>query len=68
MYEIREAFSAAGYNMTAGSLATFTYSGQISLDFSFEGPVARHVAAGQQYLVTVIGRDALASQVVVASA
>ncbi len=66
-YEIREGFMGIGYNLTAGSSTAFAYSGQINLGFSFEGLFARLVVPGQQYLVTVIGTDALASQVIVAA-
>lgn len=65
--EIRDAFVNSGQNLTAGSSATYIYSGQINLGFSFEGSFTRAVVSGQQYLITVIGTDALASQVVVAA-
>lgn len=65
--EIRNAFVSTGWNLTAGATATFTYNGQINLGFSFEGAFTHPVVSGQQYLVTVIGTDTLASQVVVAT-
>lgn len=64
---MRQAFTGAGFNMTAGSLASFSHSGQINLGFSLEGHLTDSVVAGQQFLVIVTGTDALASQVVSAA-
>ena len=61
-----EGLRSSGYNMTAGATATFTYSGQINLGFMRQF-MTQTVVSGQQYLVTVMGTDALASYVVVAS-
>ncbi len=57
---------STGYNLTARSSATFAFSGQIDLGFSYLGLFARQEVSGQQYLATVVGTDALASLVVVA--
>ena len=55
-----------GYNLTAGSSATFSYTGPIGLGYETPRMMQPAIVAGQQYVVTVIGNDALASQVVVA--
>jgi uncharacterized protein DUF4382 len=65
--EFRTAFTITGYNLTAGSSATFAYSGTINLGFAFTGGLTHPVVSGQKYLVTVIGTDTIATQVVVAS-
>jgi Domain of unknown function (DUF4382) len=60
-------FSTVGYNLTSGASTTLTYSGSINLGFlslmKQQGSVVPH----EQYLVTVIGTQAIASYVVVAS-
>ncbi len=65
--DVREGLTSQGFNLTAGSTAAFSYTGQISMGFSLEKMIQGTVSPGQQYLVTVIGTDALASQVVVAT-
>jgi len=69
-HDIRTGLANLGYNLTAGSTATFSYTGPIGVSLPFPGmghvkgiPI---VTSSQQYLITVIGTDALASQVVVA--
>lgn len=64
---IVEALQNAGYSLAANTTASFSYSGQINLGFSFGSIAPRMIVSGQQYLVTVIGEDALAGQVVVAT-
>ena len=64
--DVREGLTNPGYRLMAGSSATFTYTGTINLGFSLGIMMQHTVVSGQQYLVTVVGTDALASQVVVA--
>ena len=59
--------ASEGYNLTAGASATLSYEGTITLGFQLVQIAAgQSVVPGQQYLVTVIGDEALASYVVVA--
>jgi Domain of unknown function (DUF4382) len=60
-------FRSAGLNLTAGASTTLTYSGPINLGFL--SPMQDHgaIIPHEQYLVTVIGTQAVASFVVVAS-
>ncbi len=66
-----------GYNLTAGASQTLTYTGEIPLGYGLPSTLPVHpttsnsttgvsVVAGQQYLITVVGEQALASTVVVA--
>lgn len=64
--EIFGLLGSAGYNIASGASANFTYTGQIRLDFRM-GSQTSNIVSGQQYLVTVLGDDALASIVVVAT-
>jgi len=66
LHDIGVGLLSGGYNLTAGSSATFSYSGPIGLGYEFPRMMQTSVESGQQYMVTVIGTDALASQVVVA--
>ena len=56
----------AGYNLTVGSSATFTYSAQI-LEAPVVGSASSLVISGQQYVITALGTQAVASIVVTAS-
>ena len=64
--DIRVGLTLGGYNLTEGSSATFSYTGPVGLGYESPMMMQKGVIAGQQYVVTVIGTDALASQVVVA--
>lgn len=60
-------FGTVGYDLTVGSSVTFTYSGQIVIGYpalarSMSGPII----AGQRYVATVLGTEAVASIVVTA--
>jgi len=54
-----------GYNLDVEDSKTFTYSGQISLNLRARIH-QQGVVPGQQYLITVVGQEALASMVVIA--
>ncbi len=54
-----------GYNLTAGASVTFSFSGTLSLGFNKRHTESK--VSGQQYLITVVGDEALASIVVVAT-
>jgi hypothetical protein len=58
-----------GYNLTAGSSVTLRYRGAVTLGFWFaprpQSGVSQ-VVPGEQYMVTVIGTEAVASYIVVA--
>ncbi len=59
--------ASEGYNLAAGASATLSYQGTITLGFQLVQIAAgQSIVPGQQYLVTVIGDEALASYVVVA--
>ena len=64
------ALASGGYNLTAGASATLSYKGTITLGFNLHivQPLqgGQSIVPGQQYLVSVLGDEALASQVVVA--
>jgi hypothetical protein len=64
LHSIRAGLLGGGYNLTAGSKAAFSYSGPINLGFF---RMQSSIVPQQQYVITVIGTDALASQVVVAT-
>ncbi len=57
----------SGYTLANGTSASLSYSGQIVFLFRFLGGNTPGVTAGNQYLVTVIGHEALAGFIVVAS-
>ena len=60
-----EALLMAGYNMSAGGSASFSYSGAVALSFGlFGSPLG--VTAGTTYWVTVIGENTVASTQVTA--
>jgi len=67
LQDIRVGLTDEGYNLTAGSSATFTYSGPIGLGYESPRMMQTAIVSGQQYVVTVIGTGSLASQVVVAT-
>ena len=60
-------FENAGYELVAGQSVTLTFSGPISFGFSLGRQSAPGVISGDQYDVTVVGPQALAQYVVVAS-
>jgi len=64
---ILDALASEGYTLAAGASTTLSYTGMVTLGFQFQSiqPV-QSIVPGQQYLVTVLGDEALASQVVVA--
>ena len=65
--DFTKALASEGYSLTAGASATLSYQGTITLGFQLQKIAAgQSVVPGQQYLVTVIGDEALASYVVVA--
>src|SRR2546422_10552310 len=68
--DVVTALASGGYNLTAGASATLGYKGTITLGFNLHivQPLqgGQSVVPGQQYLVSVLGDEALASQVVVA--
>ncbi|HME18124.1 MAG TPA: DUF4382 domain-containing protein [Nitrososphaerales archaeon] len=66
LQDIRTGLLSLGYSLTSGSSATFSYTGPIGLGYEIPRMMQAAIVPGQQYLVTVIGADALASQVVVA--
>lgn len=64
---MQQIFKATGFNVTAGSTASLTYSGQVTFGLQLLKKVSTSsVVTGQQYLVTVLGEESLASMVVVA--
>jgi len=60
-------FRDVGMNLTAGSSTTLSYKGSISFGFLSILKSQGSVVAHQQYLVTVVGTQAVASFVVVAT-
>src|SRR5712691_1076446 len=68
--DVVTALVSGGYNLTAGASATLSYKGTITLGFNLHivQPLqgGQSIVPGQQYLVSVLGDEALASQVVVA--
>src|SRR5712692_5417766 len=68
--DIVTALASGGYNLTVGASGTLGYKGTITLGFNLAivQPLqtGQSIVPGQQYLVSVIGDEALASQVVVA--
>jgi uncharacterized protein DUF4382 len=66
LHDIRVGLTSLGYNLTSGSSATFSYAGPIGLGYETPRMMQATIVPGQQYVVTVIGTGALASQVVVA--
>src|SRR2546427_8924370 len=68
--DVVTALASGVYNLTAGSSATLSYKGTITLGFILHivQPLqaGQSIVPGQQYLVSVLGDEALASQVVVA--
>jgi hypothetical protein len=61
------AFGGQGFNLSKGASVTLTYSGPVQLGFSMGMLPVQTVVSGQQYILTVIGDESLASYVVVAS-
>ena len=62
-------FDLTGYNLTAGSSVTLGYRGAVYFGFWFSPRPqagASQVVPGEQYMVTVIGTEAVASYVVIA--
>jgi Domain of unknown function (DUF4382) len=57
---VYDALLLAGYNLTAGSSASFSYSGSVQLGFGLVAPVLS-VAAGSSYWITVIGEGSVSS-------
>src|SRR3989441_10621572 len=68
--DVMTALASGGYNLTAGASGTLSYKGSIALGFhlAIVQPLqtGQSIVPGQQYLVSVLGDEALASQVVVA--
>jgi hypothetical protein len=69
--DIVTALTSGGYNLTVGASGTLGYKGTITLGFNVPVVVqplqtGQSIVPGQQYLVSVLGDEALASQVVVA--
>lgn len=60
-------FRTAGLNLSAGGSGTLTYAGQIGLGFLNSTAQQGSVITQQQYLITVIGTQTVASLVVVAT-
>ncbi len=60
------AMLTGGATISSNSATALNFSGDISLDFGLAGVQITGVAAGQSYLVTVIGANTYASTVVVA--
>jgi hypothetical protein len=60
-------FGAVGYNLTAGTSQTFAYNGKFVIGYPLLGvSVPNSVVSSQQYVITVLGSEAVASIVVVA--
>jgi len=55
-----------GYNMTVGGSATLSYSGPVVLGFGLQPNLPFVLVPGDQYVLTVIGENAVASTTVVA--
>jgi len=68
--DVMTALASGGYNLTIGASGTISYTGTITLGFRLHivQPLqgGQSIVPGQQYLVSVLGDEALASQVVVA--
>ena len=68
--DVVNALASGGYDLTAGASGTLSYKGSITLGFNVPflqpAPTGQSIVPGQQYLVSVIGDEALASHVVVA--
>jgi hypothetical protein len=62
-----DVFGNFGYSLMAGQSATLTFSGHISFGFAFGGQTPPGVISGDQYDITVLGLQALAESIVVAS-
>jgi len=60
-------FANSGYDLAAGQSVTLKFSGTIAFGFSLFGRTPPGVISGDQYDVTVVGPQALAQYVVVAS-
>ena len=64
-------FTNSGYQLGAGKSVTLTFTGTVSLGFSLrqtlQSQSASGVVSGDQYDITIIGQQALAAYVVVAS-
>ncbi len=60
------ALLTGGTTIGAGSAASLSFSGTISLDFGLGNVQLSGVVSGQEYLVTVVGANTFASTVVVA--
>ena len=60
-------FGNTGYTVSANDSVTLTYSGPISFGFALFGQTSPGVISGDQYDITVVGPQALAQTVVVAS-
>lgn len=60
-------FETVGYNLTVGSSATFTYNGHIVIGYpALKESTSGTIVTDQQYVITVLGTQAVASTVVVA--
>ncbi len=58
-------FTAVGYNLTVGSSITFTYSGHIVIGYPLlQESISGTVVPLQQYVITALGTQAVASTVV----
>ena len=65
--QIYSALASQGYNLTSGASGTVSYKGTITYGFSLANiQSGQSITPGNQYLVSVLGDEALASQVVVA--
>ena len=68
---LQAVFTNSGYQLAAGKSVTLTFTGTVSLGFSLrqmpQSTSAPGVVSGDQYDITVIGQQALAAYVVVAS-
>ena len=62
-----DVFRTAGLNLSSGASAALSYSGPINLGFLGPSVGKGSIVPHQQYLVTVIGTQAVASIVVVAT-
>ena len=60
-------FANYGYELAMGQSVTLTFSGTVTFGFSLYGQTPPGVMSGGQYDLTVIGPQALAQYVVVAT-
>ena len=61
-------FTAVGYNLTVGSSISFTYSGHIVIGYpALQESTSSTIVPLQQYVITVLGTQAVASTVIVAT-